>query len=125
RVIIDTAQCVAALCDARLAAELETAAAAPTRLRAMRVWGGAPGETLEDLMTAPRGAFEACPTASDDVCLIAFTSGTTGVPKGCMHFHRDVMAMCDGFSRQVLKLGSGDRCIGTPPLAFTFGLGGL
>jgi 2-aminobenzoate-CoA ligase len=125
RVIIDTAQCVAALCDARLAAELETAAAAPTRLRAMRVWGGAPGETLEDLMTAPRGAFEACPTASDDVCLIAFTSGTTGVPKGCMHFHRDVMAMCDGFSRQVLKLGPGDRCIGTPPLAFTFGLGGL
>ncbi len=125
RVIIDKAQCVAALCDARLASELETAATSPSRLRVMRVWGGAPGETLEDLMAAPRGAFEACPTASDDVCLIAFTSGTTGVPKGCMHFHRDVMAMCDGFSRQVLKLTSRDRCIGTPPLAFTFGLGGL
>ena len=64
-------------------------------------------------------------TSRDDVCLIAFTSGTTGVPKGCMHFHRDVMAMCDGFSRQVLRTQGTDRCIGTPPLAFTFGLGGL
>ncbi|MFN0099198.1 MAG: AMP-binding protein [Gemmatimonadaceae bacterium] len=125
RVIINTAQCVAALCDARLASELETAAMAPSRLRVMRMWGGATGGTLDDLMAAPRGAFPACPTASDDVCLIAFTSGTTGVPKGCMHFHRDVMAMCDGFAAQVLKLNAHDRCIGTPPLAFTFGLGGL
>jgi 2-aminobenzoate-CoA ligase len=69
--------------------------------------------------------FTACDTSSDDVCLIAFTSGTTGVPTGCMHFHRDVLAMCDGFSAQVLGLSAIDRCIGTPPLAFTFGLGGL
>ena len=64
-------------------------------------------------------------TSSDDVCLIAFTSGTTGVPKGCLHFHRDVMAMCDGFAAQTLQLSANDRCIGTPPLAFTFGLGAL
>ena len=69
--------------------------------------------------------FAAVATSSDDVCLIAFTSGTTGVPKGCQHFHRDVMAMCDGFARQVLDVQREDRCIGTPPLAFTFGLGGL
>jgi len=72
--------------------------------------------------TAP---FAAVATSSDDVCLIAFTSGTTGTPKGCMHFHRDVMAMCDGFSAQTLQLTAHDRCIGTPPLAFTFGLGAL
>jgi len=76
-------------------------------------------------MAHHRRPFAAADTASDDVCLIAFTSGTTGVPKGCMHFHRDVLAMCDGFSAQVLRLTAADRCIGTPPFAFTFGLGGL
>ncbi|MDI7066741.1 AMP-binding protein, partial [Klebsiella pneumoniae] len=55
----------------------------------------------------------------------AFTSGTTGAPKGCMHFHRDVLAMCDLFPRHVLKPSSSDVFCGTPPLAFTFGLGGL
>src|SRR5690606_1860201 len=66
-----------------------------------------------------------CDTAVDDVCLIAFTSGTTGKPKGCMHFHRDVLAMCDTFARHTLKIHAGDVVCGTPPLAFTFGLGGL
>jgi len=125
RVIIEKARCVAALCDARLLAELETALAAPTTIETVRSWGSGGADALESLMAAKRGAFAPCPTASDDVCLIAFTSGTTGEPKGCMHFHRDVMAMCDGFSAQVLRLGADDRCIGTPPLAFTFGLGGL
>jgi 2-aminobenzoate-CoA ligase len=64
-------------------------------------------------------------TAADDVALIAFTSGTTGVPKGTVHFHRDVLAMCDCFPRSCLKPSQDDIFIGTPPLAFTFGLGGL
>ena len=64
-------------------------------------------------------------TAADDVCIIAFTSGTTGVPKGTMHFHRDVMAICDCFPRSCLKPLPQDIFCGTPPLAFTFGLGGL
>ena len=69
--------------------------------------------------------FEACDTASDDVCLIAFTSGTTGVPKGTMHFHRDMLAICDTFGKYVLRADRNDRFIGSPPIAFTFGLGGL
>jgi 2-aminobenzoate-CoA ligase len=64
-------------------------------------------------------------TAQDDVALIAFTSGTTGIPKGTLHFHRDVMAICDAFPRHIAKFGPDDIVIGTPPLAFTFGLGGL
>ncbi len=124
-VLIERAQCGAALCDARLVDELRQALRAPLAPAMLRCWGTDDAEGLEALMARHRGPFPACDTASDDVCLIAFTSGTTGVPKGCMHFHRDVMAMCDGFSARVLGLRADDRCIGTPPLAFTFGLGGL
>ncbi|MFM8567531.1 MAG: AMP-binding protein [Gemmatimonadota bacterium] len=122
RVLLERAQCAAALCDSRLAAELQEAAAAQIPVH---LWGTDGAEGLEARMARHRRPFTACDTASDDVCMIAFTSGTTGVPKGCMHFHRDVMAMCDGFSAQVLRLTAADRCIGTPPFAFTFGLGGL
>lgn len=125
RVIIQRAACNAALCDGRLREALDSAAEGTPVARALRVWGGSSGDDLDNLLARHGDPFPACDTASDDVALIAFTSGTTGVPKGCMHFHRDVMAMCIGFSAQVLGLGPGDRCIGTPPLAFTFGLGGL
>jgi 2-aminobenzoate-CoA ligase len=125
RVIAERAKCDAALCDARLADELRTAIATPTTVRSLRCWGSTDSDGIEAAMARHRAPFAAVATSRDDVCLVAFTSGTTGVPKGCMHFHRDVMAMCDGFSRQVLRTGSTDRCIGTPPLAFTFGLGGL
>lgn len=70
-------------------------------------------------------AFLAYPTSRDDACLIAFTSGTTGSPKGTVHFHRDVMAMCDLFPRHILHMNHDDVVCGTPPIAFTFGLGGL
>jgi 2-aminobenzoate-CoA ligase len=125
RVLLERARCEVALCDARLADELRAAAREPTPLRELRLWGTGADDGLEALMAPHGDAFPAAPTSRDDVCLIAFTSGTTGVPKGCMHFHRDVMAMCDAFSRQVLGTTFTDRCIGTPPLAFTFGLGGL
>ena len=77
--------------------------------------------TLEDLPA--RGRFEPVDTAADDVAIIAFTSGTTGTPKGCVHFHRDLLASCDTFAREILRPRPEDVFSGTPPLAFTFGLG--
>ncbi len=87
--------------------------------------GNDAGGGLEALMAQVPATFAACDTAADDVCLISFTSGTTGVPKGTMHFHRDVLAICDCFPRYTLRARASDVFIGTPPLAFTFGLGGL
>jgi len=87
----------------------------------------APGDpaALENLMARHGDPFAATDTAADDVCLISFTSGTTGIPKGTMHFQRDLLAICDCFPVHTLQSRSDDIFIGTPPLAFTFGLGGL
>ena len=74
---------------------------------------------------AKSGVFQACPTAADDIALLAFTSGTTGKPKAPVTTHRDVLAMCQTWPRHVLQARSDDIVIGSPPLAFTFGLGGL
>jgi 2-aminobenzoate-CoA ligase len=124
-VIVDKARIGAALCDARLKGELELAAArlpGPTRVLCFN--DGGPG-SLEAALERKPADFANVDTAADDVALIAFTSGTTGQPKGCMHFHRDVMAMCDAFPRSCLKPTRDDVFCGTPPLAFTFGLGGM
>jgi 2-aminobenzoate-CoA ligase len=115
-----------ALCDARLADEMEKTRPLAPALQRIVYWGRGTDDSLEALMATPGYAqFEACDTASDDLCLIAFTSGTTGVPKGTMHFHRDMLAICDTFGKYVLRCNRDDRFIGSPPIAFTFGLGGL
>jgi 2-aminobenzoate-CoA ligase len=115
-----------ALCDHRLDEEMEKARALAGGLERVVYWGGGGAEALETLMAKPGyERFAACDTASDDVCLIGFTSGTTGEPKGTMHFHRDMLATCDSYGRHVLRADAQDRFIGSPPLAFTFGLGGL
>ncbi len=115
-----------ALCDARLADEMEKAKAQSAELKRVVYWGSAGADALETLMSKPGyEKFTACDTASDDVCLIAFTSGTTGEPKGTMHFHRDMLAICDSYAKHVLRAEPTDRFTGSPPLAFTFGLGGL
>ncbi len=120
-----------ALCDARLADEMEKAKPFAPVLDRVVYWGSAADNSLEAgsleamMMKAGYEHFVACDTASDDVCLIAFTSGTTGVPKGTMHYHRDMLAICDTFGKYVLRANRDDRFIGSPPLAFTFGLGGL
>ena len=124
-VIAGKARIGAALCDARLKDELELAAARLRGLtRVMYFNDGGPG-SLEAALERKPADFANVDTAADDVALIAFTSGTTGQPKGCMHFHRDVMAMCDAFPRSCLKPTRDDVFCGTPPLAFTFGLGGM
>jgi 2-aminobenzoate-CoA ligase len=115
-----------ALCDMRLADEMEKARPLAPALDRIVYWGSGTPDSLEAMMTKDGyERFGACDTASDDVCLIAFTSGTTGVPKGTMHFHRDMLAICDTFGQYVLRAGRDDRFIGSPPIAFTFGVGGL
>jgi 2-aminobenzoate-CoA ligase len=115
-----------ALCDTRLADEMEKAKAQSDELKRVVYWGSGKPDALEALMSKPGyDKFTACDTASDDVCLIAFTSGTTGEPKGTMHFHRDMLAICDSYAKHVLRAEPTDRFTGSPPLAFTFGLGGL
>jgi len=80
---------------------------------------------LDALIADKPGTYDNIDTAADDVCLIAFTSGTTGPAKGCMHFHRDILAICDTFGRYVLKPAKEDIFCGSPPIAFTFGLGAM
>jgi 2-aminobenzoate-CoA ligase len=110
----------------RLADEMEKARPLAAVLDRIVYWGSGADDNLEALMRKEGyERFTACDTASDDVCLIAFTSGTTGVPKGTMHFHRDMLAICDTFGKYVLRAEPSDRFIGSPPIAFTFGLGGL
>ena len=123
--IIDKAQVSHALCDAALGDELALAAAASPVLREVRHFGISAEFGLEARAARQPDTFTAVDTAADDVCLLAFTSGTTGSPKATMHFHRDVMAACACFPPHVLCATADDVFIGSPPLAFTFGLGGL
>jgi 2-aminobenzoate-CoA ligase len=114
-----------ALCDHRLSEEMERAKALAPELKRVVYWGSGAPDGLEAMMAEASPGFAAVDTAADDVCLIGFTSGTTGEPKGTMHAHRDMLAICDAYGRNVLRPEATDRFIGSPPLAFTFGLGGL
>ncbi len=132
KAIIEKAQVTHALCDAGLVDELRSAAAQPSPLTKLICFGGSDkggddngSDALEARMTRHPTTFDNVDTAADDTCILAFTSGTTGVPKATMHFHRDVMAICACWPRHVLRSKRDDIFIGSPPLAFTFGLGGL
>jgi 2-aminobenzoate-CoA ligase len=125
RAIIDIGQVTHALCDASLADELRDAALASPGLRQVRHFNGGGPDSLERAMERHAQPFANFDTAVDDTCIFGFTSGTTGIPKATMHFHRDVMAACACWPRHVLRAAPDDVFIGSPPLAFTFGLGGL
>ena len=122
---IEVAAIPLALCDSRLTEEMEKARALAPRLERIVTFNGGASEGLEAMMAQASPEFSACDTASDDVCLLGFTSGTTGGPKATMHFHRDVLAIADAYGAHVLRARGDDLFIGSPPLAFTFGLGGL
>jgi 2-aminobenzoate-CoA ligase len=121
KAIIDIGRVTHALCDSALADELQQASPS-LHLRLFNTSGQG---SLEAAMQQHDAPFANIDTAADDTCLFAFTSGTTGVPKATMHFHRDVIAACRCWPPHVLRATADDVFIGSPPLAFTFGLGGL
>jgi len=125
--IIDKAQVTLALCDTRLMDELVAAAKESDFLTQVIGFDGTANHDAElDRAALNKPVqFEAVKTGRDDVALLGFTSGSTGVPKATMHFHRDILIIADAYAKEVLGVRSDDVFVGSPPLAFTFGLGGL
>jgi len=125
--IVDKAQITHALCDTRLMEELVLCQKASRHLHTVVGFDGTANHDAElDRIALKKPVrFTPPPTGRDDVALLGFTSGTTGEPKATMHFHRDLLIIADGYARDVLKVTPDDVFVGSPPLAFTFGLGGL
>ncbi|MBS0427422.1 MAG: AMP-binding protein [Proteobacteria bacterium] len=124
--IIEKSQPTVGLCDARLLDELLAAQKdQPMLSRVIAFHAPDAADSLEALARGKPEHVAACPTAADDIALLAFTSGTTGKPKAPVTTHRDVLAMCETWPRHILQATPDDIVIGSPPLAFTFGLGGL
>jgi len=125
--IVDMAEIEFALCDSRMMDEIVACGKTSTFLKTIIGFDGTANHDAElDRVALSKSVkFQAVRTGRDDVALLGFTSGTTGKPKATMHFHRDLLIIADGYAREVLEVTSEDVFIGSPPLAFTFGLGGL
>ena len=125
--IVDKAEIALALTDSRIADEIVACAKTSRFLKQVVNFDGTSNHDAElDRVALDKPVrFEAVKTGRDDVALLGFTSGTTGEPKATMHFHRDLLMVADGYAREVLDVTPDDVFVGSPPLAFTFGLGGL
>jgi 2-aminobenzoate-CoA ligase len=125
--IVDKAEIAIALCDTRLMDELVACAKTSAFLKKVVGFDGTANHDaeLDRIALGKSVRYEAVRTGRDDVALLGFTSGTTGEPKATMHFHRDVLIVADGYAKEVLGVTPDDVFVGSPPLAFTFGLGGL
>ena len=124
--IVEKARISFALCDANLLVELEAAKLQLGTLQTIVAFNAPTAtDSLEAMAMAKTGKFALCATAADDVAMMAFTSGTTGKPKAAAHTHRDVLAACEAWPRHCLQATPDDIVMGSPPLAFTFGLGGM
>lgn len=124
---VDKAEIEFALCDTRLMDEMAQCAEGSRFLKKVVGFDGTSNHDaeLDQLALEKPVQFDAVDTAQDDVALLGFTSGSTGEPKATMHFHRDLLIIADGYAREVLNVAPDDIFVGSPPLAFTFGLGGL
>jgi 2-aminobenzoate-CoA ligase len=125
--IVDKAEIGLALCDTRLMDELVACAKDSRFLRKVIGFDGTANHDaeLDRVALSKPVVFKAVETGRDDVALLGFTSGTTGEPKATMHFHRDLLIIADGYAKEILQVTPDDIFVGSPPLAFTFGLGGL
>ncbi len=125
--IVDKAEISHALCDTRLMDEITTCAKTSQFLKTVVGFDGTSNHDaeLDRLALEKPVQFDPVETSQDDVALLGFTSGTTGDPKATMHFHRDLLIIADGYAREILQVTPEDVFVGSPPLAFTFGLGGL
>src|ERR1700684_3409283 len=125
--IIDKAEIALALTDSRIADELVACAKTSRFLKQVVNFDGTSNHDaeLDRVALSKPVRFDAVKTGRDDVALLGFTSGTTGEPKATMHFHRDLLIIADGYAKEVLNVTPDDVFVGSPPLAFTFGLGGL